>query len=304
MTEYTYEMLDKAAEEGRAGTCISVDGARTIVPTACSEIVGFTNPDDLDPVLKDRWKAGERGPEFENQKLKPGDCLVMYSNGRDLNKLFDENPDWHKTADGIKNMIEKLYDYVEPGATLKEPAIWNSDISWAKDVHFITTANEEVNEKMWQEKCGRAIEGLKQPKEQLFIHLLPGDKLITPILDKNGNPCLDKDGKPETRKQTAGGMSAIAVKQPGDGKDWNIVQLGAKGYVVVKENINLKNNSKNQEAIDWLQKKHDELIKRLGDKVGKTVKQENETEKDFDKRVKKQITISKAIMKQKREREG
>ena len=302
MTKYTNEMLDKAVEDGKAGTCICVDGTRIIVPTACSEIVSFTNPDDLDPVLKDRWKAGERGPEFENQKLKPGDCLVMKGDGNFLNRILDKDPDWYKTAEGIKNMIENLYEYVEPGATLNAPAIWNSDLTWAKNVHFITAANEKVDEKMWQQRCGHAIEGLKQPKEQLFIHLLPGDKLITPVFDDKGNSRLDDQGNPIFREQTAGGFAAVAVKQPGDRSDWNIVQLGVKGYVVVKENINPKNNSQNKEAIDWLQKKHDELVKRLGNKVGKTVKQENETEKEFNKRVKKQIAISRAIMKQKRER--
>lgn len=222
MTVYTYESLDRAVENGEAGTCISVNGARIIIPTACNEVVGFTNPDDLDPALKDRWRAGERGPEFENQKLMPGDCLVMYNNGRDMNKILEENPDWYKTANGIKGMIEKLYAYVDVGANLKEPAIWNSDLSWAKSVHLITSTNEEVTEEMWREKCGKAIESLKRPQEQVFIHLAPGDKL-------------------EERNQTAGGMSAIAVKQPNG--EWNMVQLGAKGYIVVKENIN--SNSKN-----------------------------------------------------------
>lgn len=113
---------------------------------------------------------------------------------------------------------------------------------------------------------------------------------------------MDKDGKPVTREQTAGGMSAIAVKQPGDGKDWNIVQLGAKGYVVVKEKINQVTHSKKKETVDWLQKKQEALAARLKDKVGKTVKQENETEKEFAGRVEKQIVISMAIMKQKRGR--
>ena len=157
---------------------------------------------------------------------------------------------------------------------------------------------------MWQERCGHVIEGLKQPKEQLFIHLSPGDVLITPVLDENGNQKIDENGNKLERRQTAGGFAAVAVKQPGDRSDWNIVQLGAKGYVVVKENINPKNNSQNKEAIDWLQKKHDELVKRLGNKVGKTVKQKNETEKEFNARVNKQIAISRAIMKQKIQKEG
>ena len=302
MTEYTNEMLDKAVEDGKAGTCICVDGTRIIVPTACSEIVSFTNPDDLEPAMRDRWKAGERGPEFENQKLKPGDCLVMKGDGNFLNRILDKDPDWYKTAEGIKNMIENLYEYVEPGATLNAPAIWNSDLTWAKNVHFITSANEEVNEKMWQERCGHVIEGLKQPKEQLFIHLSPGDVLITPVLDENGNQKIDENGNKLERRQTAGGFAAVAVKQPGDRSDWNIVQLGAKGYIVVKEKINQVNHSKKKEAIDWLQKKKEALEVRLKDKVGKTVKQENETEKEFADRVKKQIAISRAIMKQKRER--
>lgn len=296
MTEYTLEMLEKMAGNGEAGTCISVNGARIIIPTACSEVVGFTNPDDLDPALKDRWRAGERGPEFENQKLKPGDCLVMYNNGRDMNKLLAENPDWHKTADGIKSMIEKLYSYVDVGANLNEPAIWNSDLAWAKSVHLITSANEEVTEDMWQKRCGQAIESLKTPQEQLFIRLQPGDKFFEPVLDEKGNPVI-KDGKELRREQTAGGFSAVVVKQP-DGT-WNMVQLGAKGYVVVKDKITTHNHSKDKEAIDWLQKKRDALRDRLKDKVGKTVKQENETEKDFANRVRTQIAISKAIMKQK-----
>ncbi|MBQ8482535.1 MAG: hypothetical protein IJ532_08395 [Alphaproteobacteria bacterium] len=300
MAIYTDETLEQAVREGKAGTCISIDGARVIIPTACSEVVGFTNPDDLDPNLKDRWKSGERGPEFENQKLKPGDCLVMYNNGRDMNKLLEENPDWYKTADGIKSMIENLYNYVDVGANLKEPAIWNSDLNWAKEVHFITSANEEVDEKLWQERCGRAIEGLKRPKEQLFVHLLPGDKLRTPVLDAEGKQVVKEDGRSEYREQTAGGMSAIAVKQPDN--TWNIVQLGAKGYIVVKEKVNSQSYSKTKDSVDWLQKKKDALAEKLGDKVGKTVKQKDESVKDFDKRIKKQIDISMAIMKQKRQK--
>ena len=46
---------------------------------------------------------------------------------------------------------------------------------------------------------------------------------------------LSRPGSKETTLQTAGAMSAIAVKQPDD--TWNIVQLSAKGYEVVDENI-------------------------------------------------------------------
>ena len=63
------------------------------------------------------------------------------------------------------------------------------------------------------------MEAVKAPVEQNFLHILPGDKLISP----NGIV------------QTAGAMSAIAVQQPD--KTWNIVQLNAKGYTVIKENI-------------------------------------------------------------------
>ena len=56
MTIYTYASLDRALKNGECGTCISVDGARIIIPTACSEVVGFTNPDDLDVDLLERWK--------------------------------------------------------------------------------------------------------------------------------------------------------------------------------------------------------------------------------------------------------
>ena len=219
MTTYKYADLDKKVEDGFASTCISVNGARIIIPTSCDEVVGFTNPDDLDVELLARWKNGERGPEFENQKLQPGDCLVMYNNGRNINELLSQDPNWYKSAKGIQNMINRLYACAESGGKNTEPAIWNSDLKWAKSAHLTTTAGQEVTDEMWQDKAGVALEAVKAPQEQNFIHVKPGDKLISP------------DGI----IQTAGAMSAIAVQQPD--KTWNIVQLNAKGYAVVRENI-------------------------------------------------------------------
>ena len=286
MTIYTYALLNKEAKNGNVGTCISVNGARIIIPTSCTEIVGFTNPDDLDIELLNRWKKGERGPEFENQKLMPGDCLVLYDNGRNINKILDENPDWHKTAEGIKSMIEKLYVCAEAGGKNTEPAIWNSDLNWAKSVQLTTSSGQEVTDEMWQENCGRAIEAVKLPVKQEFIHVLPGDKLISPT----------------GIVQTAANMSAIVVKQP-DGK-WNMVQLNAKGYVVVNEQVNNNNFSNNQsksQSVDWLQKKQDALNKRLKDKVGNTADcQTGKIEESHRKTAKTQVEISKAIMKAKR----
>lgn len=220
MTTFTYAELEKKVEqklEG-TGTCRAADKARIIVPTACDEEIGFTNPDDLDVRLLERWKNGERGPEFENQKLQPGDCLVMYNNGRNINQLLAQYPDWHKSAQGIRDMIERLYSCAEVGGKNTEPAVWNSDLNWAKKVHLRTTEEKEVTESMWAENAGVAMEVIKFPPEQKFVHIEPGDKLISP----------------KGIEQTAGAMSAVAVQQP-DGT-WNIVQLNAKGYTVVKEN--------------------------------------------------------------------
>lgn len=225
MTIHTYSTLDRAVENGEASTCISVNGARIIIPTDCPDIVGFTNPDDLDVDLLQRWKNGERGPEFENQKLMPKDCLVLYDNGRNINQILDKEPDWYKSADGIKRTIERLYSCAESGGKNTEPAIWNSDLRWAKGVKLATTAGEEITEELWSKNAGHAIEAVKSPVKQDFIHIMPGDKLISP----NGIV------------QTAGAMSAIAVKQP-DG-NWNIVQLSAKGYAVVDENVKTKEHT-------------------------------------------------------------
>lgn len=263
MTIYTDELLDKKIESGEAGLCISVNGARIIVPTACTEVVGFTNPDDLSPELRERWKQGERGEEFENQKLAPGDCLVLYDNGRDINKLLEEDPDWSKTPEGIKSMIEKLYAYAEVGGNGTAPAIWNSNLKWAKDVKLTTSAGEVVTDEVWQRETGRAISAIKSPVNQYFVHIKPGDKLITPV--------VSHDGSKEYREQTAGSMSAVAVKQP-DGS-WNIVQLSAKGYTVVQDRVTIKKMLKSVEAtdgVDWLQKKQDAFNRRLGKRVGKT----------------------------------
>ena len=280
MTIYTYTSLDKAVREGKGGTCISVNGARIIIPTACSEVVGFTNPDDLDIERLNRWKKGERGQEFENQQLMPGDCLVLYDNGRNINRILDENPDWYKTAEGIKSMIEKLYVCAEAGGKNTEPAIWNSNLNWAKSVHLTTSSGQTVTEQIWQEQCGRAIEAVKSPVKQEFIHVLPGDKIISP------------DG----RVQTAAGMSGIAVKQPDGG--WNMVQLNAKGYTVVDEQVNTNNHS-NIQPIDWLQKKQDALRQKLNDKVGKTADcKTGKVEEDHHKTTKIQVGICRAIMKE------
>ena len=82
MTILTVADLEKKIEQGAegTGTCISVDGARIIIPTLCEEAIGFTNPDDLDVTLLERWKNGERGPEFENQKLRKNTCTCYSPN--------------------------------------------------------------------------------------------------------------------------------------------------------------------------------------------------------------------------------
>lgn len=219
MTTFTYADLDKKLKAGYASTCISTNGARIIIPTACSEPVGFTNPDDLDVRLLARWKAGEDSAELHNQKLNPGDCLVMYNNGRNTNELLSQCPGWEKTPEGIRAMVKRLYACAESGGKNTEPAIWNSDLTWAKSAGLTTTAGEKVTDEVWQKNAGIALSVVKAPVEQYFIHIKPGDKLVSP------------DGI----VQTAGAMSAIAVQQPD--KTWNIVQLNAKGYTVVKENI-------------------------------------------------------------------
>jgi hypothetical protein len=290
MTIYTDELLDKKVESGEAGLCISVNGARIIIPTACEEVVGFTNPDDLSPDLRERWKKGERGEEFENQKLVPGDCLILYDNGRDINRLFEEYPDWHKTAEGIKNMIEKLYGYAEIGANGTAPAIWNSHLKWAKDVKLTTSAGELITDEVWKREAGRAISAIKSPDKQYFVHIKPGDKLITPI--------VMPDGSKQYREQTSGSMSAVAVKQPDGG--WNIVQLNAKGYTVVEDRVAPKKISKSVEARDgedWLQKKLDAITKRLGERAGKTGNsQTGEVSAEDRKVAATQMKISRGIM--------
>ena len=241
MTIYRYADLDKKVEDGLASTCISVNGARIIIPTACDQIVGFTNPDDLDVDLLARWKQGERGPEFENQKLQPGDCLVMYNNGRNINELLMQEPDWHKSPEGIRRMIDRLYSCAESGGKNTEPAIWNSDLNWAKSAHLTTTAGQEVTDEVWGKNAGVALEAVKSPVEQNFIHVKPGDKLISP------------DGI----VQTAGAMSAIAVQQPDN--TWNIVQLNAKGYAVVRENTRAMENEEQPKKRTGLSKTMEEL---------------------------------------------
>ena len=219
MTTYSFADLDKKLKKqidaGKASTCISVDGARIVIPTNCDQVVGFTNPDDLDVTLLERWKAGERGPEFENQKLKPEDALIMYNNGRNINQLLEQYPGWETSPEGIKNMIERLYSCAESGGKMTEPAIWNSDFAWADNVGFTTTSGQLVTKEFWKAKSGKVIAGTKRPQEQYFLHICPRDKVLFP----NGT------------EQTAGAMSAIAVRHS-DGR-WNIVQLSAKGYAVV-----------------------------------------------------------------------
>ena len=235
MTIYNYDLLDKELKSGKVGVCMSSESARIIIPTACDEVVGFTNPDDLDVDLLARWKCGERGPEFENQKLMPGDCLVVYDNENDFNEVLRKYPDWHKTPEGIKNVIEKLYDYVDLGAKNTEPAIWNGDLHWAKGVKLITQDGRKIDEKLWQENAGKALNVLKfpMPVKQYFILLKPGDKLVSP----------------EGRVQTAGIVSAIAVKQPSGG--WNMVQLNPRGYKIDDlMTCRKKSNSKRKECSD------------------------------------------------------
>ena len=232
MTTYSFADLDKKLEKqiaaGEASTCKPIDRERIIIPTDCEQVVGFTNPDDLDVSLLNRWKAGERGPEFENQKLKPGDALIMYNNGRNINQLLEQYPGWETSPEGIKMMIEKLYSCAEVGGKMTEPAIWNSDFAWADTVKFTTISGQRVTKEFWKENSGKAVEGRKETQEQYFLHLLPGDKIKSPPIDENT----------EGIEYTAGAMSAIAVKQP-DGS-WNIVQLNAKGYEVVQEHISTR----------------------------------------------------------------
>ncbi len=215
---YTSETLERKYLNGETSKCISVNGARIIIPTSCTESVSFTNPDDLEPSLLVRWKNGERGPEFENQKLNPGDALVMYNNGRDFNKLLNEVNGWHTSPQGIKDMIERLYSCADVGAKMDEPAIWNSDLNWAKSVALTTTRGQPVTESLWQAKAGKALEVIKNPMVQDFVMLSPGDV----VWDRN------------KQKQVAGAMSAIAVRQPD--ATWNIVQLNAKGYRALETN--------------------------------------------------------------------
>lgn len=232
MTVYKFSDLEQKVKDGYASTCISTEGARIIIPTSCDQVVGFTNPDDLDTKLLGRWKNGERGPEFENQKLNPGDCLVMYDNGRNINELLAQRPNWYKTPEGIREMIAMLYDCAECGAKKSEPAIWNSDLNWAKSVQLTTTAGQEVTEEAWHKNAGVALQVLKKPIEQSFIHLNPGDVLVSP----------------KGIVQTAGATGVIAVKQPGDVPRWNIVQLGAKGYTVIRENVRTPKQPRRQET--------------------------------------------------------
>lgn len=284
MTIYTYASLDKAVEKGETGTCVSVDADRIIIPTASTEIVGFTNPDDLSVQLLERWKNGERGPEFENQKLMPGDCLVMYDIGNDVNRVLAADPEWYKTADGIKKMVEKLYDCAGTGGKMTEPAIWNADLTWAKSRQLSTDDGREITVEVWQESSGRALNVNKVPTMHNFVHLAAGDILISP----NG------------RVQTAGGMSAIAVKQPTG--NWNMVQLNAKGYIVVNENIK---TDKNKAKTDWLQVKQDALDKQLGNKVGETAdRKSGKIEREHTEIAAKQLHITQKIMRSKRQKES
>ena len=284
MTVFTYSSLDRAIENGEGGYCISVNGARIIIPTACPEVVSFTNPDDLDVDLLNRWKNGERGPEFENQKLMPGDCLVLYDNGRDLNQVINKDPDWYKTSEGIKSMIDMLYAYADVGGKNTEPAIWNSDLHWAEGVKLTTSNGELITKDLWKEKSGLPIKALKAPIKQEFIHVSPGDKLISP----------------KGIIQTAAGMSAIAVKQPDN--TWNMVQLNAKGYVVVDEKNNKQLNENVDSNIDWLEIKKDALTKKLKERLGKTANTASgEVDDNARKIAKQQTSIAKAIMLSKRQ---
>ncbi len=165
-------------KNGETSKCISVNGALIKIPTKCSEPVGFTNPDDLEPALLARWKNGERGPELENHTLRPGDCLVMYNNGRNFNKILDEDPNWHTTPEGIKRTIEILYSYAKVGAKKKEPAIWNSDIGWAKSVDLTTTGGDLVTDNLWQKNFGKAVETIKKTIPLYFLVLRPDDVFV------------------------------------------------------------------------------------------------------------------------------
>lgn len=298
MTIYTYESLNKAVENGEGGTCICVDGARIIIPTDCPKAVGFTNPDDLDVALLDRWRKGERGPSLENQQLMPGDCLVLYDNGRNINKILDENPDWHKTPEGIKNMIEKLYACAEAGGKNTEPAIWNSDLKWAESVKLATSTGQRVTPEVWKEQAGRAMSVVKSPVVQRFLHVQPGDKLYHPPEEIERETDEDR-----VTYQTAASMSGIVVQQP-DGT-WNMVQLNAKGYVVVDEgNVKSSRQTSKTPSVDWLKKKQEALEKKLHGKVGETAdRKTGKIREEHKETARKQINITRSIMFRKRQSE-
>ena len=57
--EYNEKVLnDLVANKQQSGWAAPTNRVRIIIPTACSEPVKFTNPDDLSEDKKERWKNG------------------------------------------------------------------------------------------------------------------------------------------------------------------------------------------------------------------------------------------------------
>jgi len=227
MAKYTFATLEKMFEKGMVQPCISTDDARILIPTACKEPVRFTNPDDLGDERLKRWLAGERGPEFENQVLQPGECLVLYNKGgANISRVLEQYPDWHKSVQGIQEMVARLYPLVDKGANLHQPAIWNSHFGWTQESNALTASGEKVTREIWEKSEGRVLEIVKKPAPQWFISIRPGDALVIPPQKEGDKPV----------ERTAGAFSAILVRHGKD--DWAIVQLGAKGYApIVQEEV-------------------------------------------------------------------
>jgi len=208
--EYSEEILeDMLNKDQESGWAAPTNRIRIIIPTQCSEPVRFSNPDDLPEDLKERWKNGERSKDLENQTLKPGGCLITKKIGLNFNQILMEEPDkdWYKTPDGIKKMIDKLYDYASVGAGQDVPGIWDSDFeSYAKNLS--TLKGKPVDEDCWNQHLGKAFEAAKPSELSPFINLECGDTL---------------------GDQTAGVAGAIAIRQNGH---WHMVQKYVDLYLL------------------------------------------------------------------------
>ena len=89
----------------------------------------------------------------------------------------------------------------------------------AKSTKWVTQGGQKIDDDFLRKNAGKALSVLKfpMPVKQHFILLAPGDVLISP----NG------------REQTAGAMSAVAIRQSNG--NWNMVQLTPRGYVISNE---------------------------------------------------------------------